>query len=175
MKIKRAVFLDRDGRGVSAPAAAEAAAAREVATRTPRDARVEALVALSCDTSGAPHVERAAFLEAGAVTGTLPVTHAEADALLAALDAADFGAFQRSGLRLAGRSFRFIKDDRDDGATVLHAVRPGEFVTVRAIAATPVTPVRVVIVTSGAGMAHGRAVDALARFARLTRDAHTFA
>ena len=108
----------------------------------------------------------------------LTKARAEADALLAALDAGDFGAFQRSGLRLAGRSFRFIKDDRDDGATLLHAVRSGEFVTVRAIAATPVTPARVVIATSGVGMAHGRAVDALARFARLTPlagGAHPFA
>jgi hypothetical protein len=143
------------------------APARAVATGTPRgapvDARVDALVALSRDPSGAPHVERVALLEAGVVSGTLSVTAAEAEALVAALAAADFTTFERNGLRLAGRTFRLIKDDRDDGAIALHAVRPGEFVTVRAISTSPAL---VVVATSGAGMAHGRAVDAVARFTR---------
>jgi hypothetical protein len=145
-------------------------AARDVVAGAPRgaaraDARVAALVALSRDPSGAPHVEAVAFLEAGAVSGTLPVTRAEAETLVAALAVADFAAFQRGGLRLAGRTFRFIDAERDEGATVLHAVRPGEFVTVRASSSAPAL---VVIATSGAGMAHGRAVDAVARFARHT-------
>jgi hypothetical protein len=45
----------------------------------------------------------------------------------------------------------------DDGA-VVHAVRRGEFATVR------VAGVGLVIATAGSGMAHGRAVEAVRRF-----------
>lgn len=93
-------------------------------------------------------------------SGTLPVSPAEAADLRAALAARDFTAFQQRGLRVDGHKFVFIRDS-EDGA-VVHAVRRGELVTIRA------TADELIVATSTDGMAHGRAVEAVYQYARRT-------
>lgn len=142
---------------VDAPAAPAGTA---TATEAVDDPRVAALIELSRDRRGAVHVERAAFVGAAGAAGTLPVSTEEVADLRAALASRDFTSLQQRGLRFDGHKFVFIRDSED--GTVVHAVRRGEFVTVRQIAD------QLVIATSGDGMAHPRAVEAVYQYARRT-------
>ena len=150
------------GRRGAAPHRPPAGRAAQPPVQTPparpeEDPRVEAVIALSRDQDGVAHVERVAFVGPdGAATGTLSLSPTEAKALLLTLVLGDFTDFQRRGLRIGGRKFVFIRDDAE--GTVIHAIRPGEFLTLRA------APNLVVIATSGAGMVHNRAVEAVYQF-----------
>jgi hypothetical protein len=114
--------------------------------------RVERLIALSRDRGGQAHIDRVAFFDRGLVTGTLAMTTEEATVIADAM-ASDVSALEH-GVRIAGT--RFILVGADDA--VVHAVRPGEFATLRA------TGDGFVVATSASGMAHGMAVNAVYRF-----------
>jgi hypothetical protein len=128
------------------------------ATALPRvDARVDALIAMSRDAAGSPHIERAAFAAGGAVAGSLSMRRAELFEVLGALQRNDFTAFQRRGIVLDGQKYVFLRSD-NDGGTTLHAMRSREFLTIREAGGG------VIFAASGRRMAPGRAVDAVRRF-----------
>jgi len=132
---------------------------------TPIEPWVAELINLSRDAEGRAHIERAAFITPTAhCSGTLPV--AEAAALLKDLAQHDFTAFQERGLRIAGQSFVLIRRDEEGTFPFAYAVRRGEFVTVRAfrLRADLLSQRRLVIATSGDGMVHGRAAEAVYQF-----------
>ena len=119
---------------------------------------VDAIVDLSRDAKGQVHVERVALVGPTGASGTLPLSDDEIADLQGTLAGGDFTVWQQRGLRADGRKFVFVK--HDDQGMVVHAVRPGEFLTLR------VDADRIVMATSGPGMAHGRAVEAVYQFCR---------
>ncbi len=147
-----AALLVLEGRHAEAPGSRAATAA------PPTDPRVAALIELSRDRHGAAHIARAAFVRADHTSGTLPIAAEEAADLRAVLASRDFAPFQQRGLRVDGQKFVFIRES-EDGA-VVHAVRRGEFVTIRKTADA------LIIATSGDGMAHPRAVEAVYQYVR---------
>ncbi|MCB9562502.1 MAG: twin-arginine translocation signal domain-containing protein [Kofleriaceae bacterium] len=131
------------------------------ATEVPAtDPRVARIIDLSRDRAGGVHVQRVGFVTADGTAGTLPIAAAEADELRAVLASRDFTAWQQRGLRVDGHKFVFIRDSED--GRVVHAIRRGEFVTIR------VTGDGLVLATSGDGMAHNRAVEAVYQYTRRT-------
>jgi len=121
------------------------------------DARVAQLVALSRDDRGVPHVERVAFVDERGASGTLAIGRAELADLRRALETRDLGALRERGLRVGGRKYVVVGADED--GTVIHAAARGRsFVTVRKARD------QIVIATSTAEMAHGRAVAAVDAF-----------
>ena len=151
------LVLDRGD--VDAPTAtAPTATVPVVAPVVAEDPRVAALIALSRDRHGVAHIARAAFVRADHASGTLPIAADELADLQAVLASRDVTPFQERGLRVDGHKFVFIRES-EDGA-VVHAVRRGEFVTVRK------TADELIIATSGDGMAHPRAVEAVYQYAR---------
>ena len=141
------------------PELAERGEAGEAPRPSPTDdPRVEELIQLSRAKNGSIHVGRVAFVTEDGVSGTLPIEPGEIDDLRATLASGDFTSFQQRGLRVGGHKFVFIRE-MEDGA-VVHAVRRGEFVTVRA------TTGPLIVATSLDGMAHPRAVEAVYQYAR---------
>ncbi|MDX2052037.1 MAG: profilin family protein [Polyangiaceae bacterium] len=120
------------------------------------DERVAELIALSRDQHGKPHVARVAFLTPERTSGTLPVSAAEAADLRAVLASGDFKLFQERGLRFDNKKFVYIRESEE--GTVVHAVRRGEFVTIRKARS------ELVVATSVDGMAHPRAVEAVYQY-----------
>jgi hypothetical protein len=120
--------------------------------------RVAGLIALSRDRRGEAHIDRAALVRGDRVVGTLPISADEIVALRAALSTGDLSPLLHDGVRLGGQRYVLVGDD-DDG-TVVHAVRPGEFVTLRTRGDA------MVVATSVDGMAPGRAIEAVYQYLR---------
>lgn len=119
---------------------------------------VRAVIDLSRDATGHPHVERVALLTDDGAFGTLPLSPDEIADLQGTLAARTFTDWQQRGVHVDGRHFVFVGSD--EGGAVVHAVRRGEFLTLR------VTDDAVVLATSGPDMAHGRAVEAVYQFCK---------
>lgn len=111
------------------------------------------LVALSRDADGRPHVAHAALVTGRHVTGSLALSSREIEDLRRASRAGDFTAMQAGGLWAGQQRYVFV--DAREGGQVCHGVRPGGFVTVR------LAGDRAIVATATAGMAHGRAVEAV--------------
>ena len=119
---------------------------------------VEALLALSRDATGCAHIERAAFLTTRGIAGTLRMSPCEVSDLRHVLALRDYTPLRARGLHVEGRKFVFIRES--EGGRVFHAVRPAEFLTVRA------ADEHAVIALSREGMLHNRAIEAVYQYVR---------
>jgi hypothetical protein len=166
MTIRRRTFLGgaAAGAGLLALRSSKSTSTHQLATdrEIPQadDPRVAEVIELSRGRKGGFHVDRVAFVTPEASSGTLPISADEAADLRDVIASRDFTPFQQRGFRIDGKKFVYIREMED--GTVVHAVRRGEFVTVR------VTPEHMVIATSVDGMAHPRAVEAVYQYARRT-------
>ena len=125
---------------------------------TSEDPRVAELIELSRGRSGKVHIERAAFVSDDAVSGNLRIHADQAEDLRQVIRARDFVQFQQRGLHIGDHKFVFVRELEE--GRVVHAVRPGEFITIRA------TPEQLVVASSNGDMAHPRAIEAVYQFVR---------
>jgi hypothetical protein len=153
MNPTRRVFL---GGVVAAGAMASGLAAAAPAVSSP----IRALIDLSRDPSGQPHIDRAAIVTDGQVEGTLAVSASELQDLRSTLASGNFERWQLQGLRVNGFKFVFAQTQVESGDRIVHAVRPGEFLTLRVVGGSTV------LATSGPDQSNGRAIEAVYRFTR---------